>query len=272
MPTSSISGRSSSSQASWRTPCRASRSRPATSPAVSSCALSSGIVCAPSSTPTISGSRRPPPRRRSSSSCPTPSRLAASRSARPCSAPTSPTPSRCWGYLRSPSRAGSRRLGYPLGYRSWGGGAVRAPCSARRLLSRRRDRGPITSRPWCSRNTHAGNIAPSPCPLPRWGRGMRGRGSKLAVEGLTALVAVPETDQVALLARQVAVAERGAAVGEEPVVQVLHLALLDPELDAELRRVGDASHGLQGLADFVVEAGSRQAFRVLDEALIVAAV
>src|SRR5437660_10900232 len=267
MPTSSISGRSSFSQASWRTPCRASRSRPATSPAVSSCALSSGIVCAPSSTPTISGSRRPPPRHPSPSSCRTPSRSAASRWARPCSAPTSPTPSRCWGYLRSPSRAGSRRPGYPLGCRWWGGGAVRAPCSARRLLSRRRDRGLITSRPWCSRKTHAGNIAPSPCPLPRWGRG-----SELAVEGLATFVAVPEADQVALLARHAAVAERGAAVAEEPIVQVLDLSLLDPELHAELRRVGDASHGLQGLADFVVEAGARQAFRVLDEALIVAAV
>jgi hypothetical protein len=61
-------------------------------------------------------------------------------------------------------------------------------------------------------------------------------------------------------------------VGEEPVVEILNLSLLDPELDAELRRVGDASHGLQGFMEFVVEAGARQAFGVLDEALIVAAV
>src|SRR5712691_3301843 len=101
--------------------------------------------------------------------------------------------------------------------------------------------------------------------------GERDEASGLAVEGLATFVAVPEADQVALLARHVAVAERGAAMSEEPVVQILDLSLLDPELDAELRRVGDASHGLEGLAGFVVEAGPRQALGILDEALIVAA-
>ena len=92
-----------------------------------------------------------------------------------------------------------------------------------------------------------------------------------AVEGLSAFVAVPEADEMTLLARHVAVAKRRPAVGEEAVVQILDLAILDTELDAELRLVRDASHGLERFAGFVVETGPRQAFRILDEALIVAA-
>src|SRR6266571_5161956 len=51
----------------------------------------------------------------------------------------------------------------------------------------------------------------------------QGERGSLRVEGLAALVAVPQANEMALALRLVGVAERRPAVGEEPVVQILEL-------------------------------------------------
>src|SRR5215470_10811727 len=98
--------------------------------------------------------------------------------------------------------------------------------------------------------------APSPWPSPLRGEGNCGPGGgegELGVEGLAAFVAIPEADQVAFAVRLLGVAERCPTVGEEPIVQVLELALLDGELDPAPRRVQDGAHGSDGLVAGVVE-------------------
>src|SRR5438046_2302394 len=71
----------------------------------------------------------------------------------------------------------------------------------------------------------------------RWQTGPPGYG--LPVEGLTPLATVPQADQVALEMGLSGVLERGTAVGDRQVVEVLDLASLDGELDrSEERRVG----------------------------------
>src|ERR1700732_833109 len=63
------------------------------------------------------------------------------------------------------------------------------------------------------------------------GEGAHREWQELSVKGLPPLVAVPQPDEVALALGLVGVAEGCPAMGEEPVVQILKLALLDRELD-----------------------------------------
>src|SRR2546428_12380300 len=70
----------------------------------------------------------------------------------------------------------------------------------------------------------------------RWQTGTPGYG--LPVEGLTPLATVPQAEQVALEMGLSGVLERGTAVGERQVVEVLDLGSLDGEPDAEIGRPG----------------------------------
>src|SRR4030095_241322 len=107
---------------------------------------------------------------------------------------------------------------------------------------------------------------PSPWPSPS----VRER-ELLGVEGLAALVAVPETDEVALALGLLGVAERCPAVGEEAVVQVLELTALDNELDPVRGRVHDGAHRVEGVAALLVDALALELLGIPDEAVIVAA-
>src|SRR5262250_1091350 len=110
-------------------------------------------------------------------------------------------------------------------------------------------------------------LGPLTLPSPPEGRGVEESG----VEGLAALVAVPEADQVAFALRLLSVAERCPTVGKEPVVQILELALLDGELDPAPRRVQDGAHRSDGVVANVVERLILELLGIRHEALVVAA-
>src|SRR3989449_2939569 len=102
----------------------------------------------------------------------------------------------------------------------------------------------------------------------RWQTGTPGYG--LPVEGLTPLATVPQADQVALEMGLSGVLERGTAVGDRQVVEVLDLASLDGELDAELGRFGDGAHCDQGLSPLGVQRRAGQRLGIHDQRLVVA--
>src|SRR3989442_3525973 len=102
----------------------------------------------------------------------------------------------------------------------------------------------------------------------RWQTGTPGYG--LPVEGLTPLATVPQADQVALEMGLSGVLERGTAVGDRQVVEVLDLASLDGELDAELGRFGDGAHCDQGLSPLGGQRRAGQRLGIHDQRLVVA--
>src|SRR5262247_2146990 len=143
----------------------------------------------------------------------------------------------------------------------------------RRLGVSRKPRSPSERAPHPNslRQGERGTTTPSPCPLPRGKRERRpSRMEELGMEGLAALVAIPEADQVALALRLLRVAERRPAVGEEAIVQVLELALLDGELDPAAGCVEDGAHGPDGLVAGLVEGLALELLGVRDEGLVVA--
>src|SRR3989441_13253509 len=95
-------------------------------------------------------------------------------------------------------------------------------------------------------------------------------GYGLPVEGLMRLATVPQAEQVALEMGLSGVLERGTAVGGRQVVEVLDLASLDGELDAELGRFGDGAHCDQGLSPLGVQRRAGQRLGIHDQRLVVA--
>src|SRR5438093_8983632 len=107
---------------------------------------------------------------------------------------------------------------------------------------------------------------PSPWPSPS------GRERELlGVEGLAALVAIPEANEMALALGLVGVAEGCPAVGEEPVVQVLELPAFDGELDPVRGRIHDGAHRDEGIVALLVDALALEVLGILDEGVIVSA-
>src|SRR5678816_2330582 len=81
----------------------------------------------------------------------------------------------------------------------------------------------------------------------------RRSGGKLPVDVERAFLAVPQPQHVANLPGLSRVPERGAAMGDLPVVEVLELALLYAELHPLLGRVDDLAEGGERVGGLGVE-------------------
>src|ERR1700694_4200061 len=97
----------------------------------------------------------------------------------------------------------------------------------------------------------------------------RRSGARATLEMPGALIAVPEAEHVASLPRA-RVHEGGPTVRELAVVQVLELALLDPELAQAGGIVHDLPHGLERPGALVVELHARELGTVAHVVLVVA--